>query len=438
MNNTVKSAALRHSTCVPLRTPTEVCRSWLCLILPAMLYVVSLATFSQPAHSQPQKTSQKPSVGILGLLVEDSGEGVNQEAAELSRVVTMQLRAHANNADSPYKAESRANRDFLELKLLFGCAEERPACIAAIGKDLLVDYLVFGRITQIGQTYRISLALFDIEKQGIIRTTSGSVSNRATSYEKNMETNKLLEQVLDMELTGSIYIVRDKQTINKTADIYVDGIYAGTAHPGISPTILQKVTVGNHSLRVTSQGYSSWQTRLNVQNQLVTKVTPVLIPQTQRKAKSRSPNQHWRTLFWVGAGVTAATAAGGILSGLRVNGSLQDKKTESLLALQQNEGITISSSDACGDAKTMNTAAPSTGLQAVVDACNKGQSAAVLTNTLFGTSAVVAIATSIFYYKGYIASGRKQEVRSAAKATRLQWFPQVTPTTVGGGLTLSF
>lgn len=142
----------------------------------------------------------------------------------------------------------------------------------------------------------------------------------------------------------------------------------------------------------------------------------------------------YRIGFWTTGIVAAASLAGATVTFLQVTGSLKTEKEDAIRAYQTMANDQLAVDDACGDARVrqdmgMNDAL----LGAVVDACDKGQSRAAVSNILQGVSLVSAVAAGYFLYKGYLQkSGASQE----ARALRIE--PVLSPEGVGAQMMLRF
>src|SRR5215471_2027996 len=53
-------------------------------------------------------------------------------------------------------------KDIVEVKLVFGCPDEAPACMSQAGKSLGASKLIFGNVKRSGQDYLVSLKMLDV------------------------------------------------------------------------------------------------------------------------------------------------------------------------------------------------------------------------------------------------------------------------------------
>jgi len=118
------------------------------MIRAAAAGVLALIACSAPIATPPPKPQlppqPQPRLAVLGLEPDDPAD------APLARELTTALRSVAAAAD--------IDRDLADMKQLGTCANEAAACIAAIGADLRVDYLVYGHVAN----GHLALALMDV------------------------------------------------------------------------------------------------------------------------------------------------------------------------------------------------------------------------------------------------------------------------------------
>ena len=113
-------------------------------------------------------------IAILGLEVVGP---VDLESVRVARELTDALRSRA--AAGPYAIAPNSNRELIDEKLMHRCDDERPACMAKIGRALSADHLLYGKIGRKSQGaastgYEISLRLLDINS-GHVRSWTNFV-----------------------------------------------------------------------------------------------------------------------------------------------------------------------------------------------------------------------------------------------------------------------
>ena len=114
-------------------------------------------------------------------------------------------------------------------------------------------------------------------------------------------------------------------------------------------------------------------------------------------------------MFWTSLVVTAGGVTAFTITGLKV----RDYEDQKLDAIDNSGGVITSgpNDNACLEADQKSYAP----LQKV---CSDGKSMATVTNVLVGVTAVAAIATGYFYYKGYVAPGKGGKKESGDQSKR--------------------
>src|SRR3954471_16439488 len=53
-------------------------------------------------------------------------------------------------------------KDLVEVKLVFACPDEAPACMAQAGKSMGASKVIFGNVKRAGTDYQVTLKLLDV------------------------------------------------------------------------------------------------------------------------------------------------------------------------------------------------------------------------------------------------------------------------------------
>ena len=145
------------------------------------------------------------------------------------------------------------------------------------------------------------------------------------------------------------------------------------------------------------------------------------------------PGGGYRIGAWTAAGLTGASIALAVISQGQIASSERDLRN-AVTAYQLASGDQLAIDDSCGDAETRTPNAMTAPLlAAVLDACDKGESAATRANIFYGTTAVLGVVSVFLFYKGYIASPGAEP---ATGTVQIQ--PTLTPQVVGAELTVRF
>ena len=149
----------------------------------------------------------------------------------------------------------------------------------------------------------------------------------------------------------------------------------------------------------------------------------------------RSGRGLYRAGFYASAGVAVTSI---VLAGVfhaQVGGSIKDDHIAAVTAYQESTGQALPIDDACTGARERRDGAfgnEADLLDDVISACDRGESRALMSNSLQFVTAVSVAAAGFFLYKGYLAKAP----RTRERATAL--IPTVTPSSVGAQLTVWF
>jgi len=252
--------------------------------------------------------------------------------------------------------------------------------------------------------------------------------------------------------------------------VNVDGarVTVGPRFIGLSEVgrpIRRDMLPGSHKVAVTARGYQDWTHTVRIKageermldvalqplaggapitDPGVTPVTPV-----ETADEGGSSNIGWKVAFWGSAAVTVGMAIGLGVTGSQVLG-LQEEKEDLVNAYRTRIGnrqaLPPSHDDICGDPRNAPGGASLTDAEVndLQGICDDGQSKALVTNVLIGTTIAAAALTGFLYYKAYISGGNKEkddgdvevEQTSASKDRELRW--AVSPAAGPGGASLGF
>jgi tetratricopeptide (TPR) repeat protein len=91
-------------------------------------------------------------LAVLGL------EGWSGDAVPRELVDALRARVNAG----PFVLAPDSEKELVDEKLLYNCTDERPSCMAAIGKDLGADALIYGSMTSQRAGYQVAITWFDV------------------------------------------------------------------------------------------------------------------------------------------------------------------------------------------------------------------------------------------------------------------------------------
>lgn len=183
--------------------------------------------------------------------------------------------------------------------------EADAACLAEIGGALGVDYLVYGELAKIGETYSVSLALLDTAKASAAGRANEKVSDSSKLLDETSRIARALVQPL-LESKKGFLVLEVRET---GAAVQVAGRTVGA-----SPIGRLELAMGPHEVRVEKDGFLPFARSVEVLPGQVTVETVTLVPNQEFIAEYESSASTIRTAAWITAGsAVVLLATGGVL-----------------------------------------------------------------------------------------------------------------------------
>jgi hypothetical protein len=408
----------------------------------------------------------KPTIAILGLEVIDDGSGIEPKTTQFSKELTEELRKRPKAGTGPYALAPGSDKDLLELKLLSGCESEGKDCMSAIGGDLAADRLLYGKVEKRSNGYQVSLKLLNVGAKTFERSISDIVPfGEATGANLASWGKKLYSKLTGATDQGTLVI---KANVDR-GTVYLDEQVKGNLSGGTAR--VAGLSEGKYKVAIEAEGHLRYEATVEVGGGGETVHEAELEKNAINDGKGgggvgpggdggggseiitgsvstdERPGGGYRAMFWTSLVLTAGSATGLTVFGLKVRGDDEEAKEAAIRAWQEDTGMQLDIGDACGDASGRLSGSPPSRdlLETVDDKCKKGERDALITNVFIGTTAVAAVATVFFYYKGYIASKQSREsANKTVKRTKkksgptLTFQPGVGPTEVTAGLRINF
>jgi hypothetical protein len=411
----------------------------------AVLAALTIFVASSDASAQ-----NKPSVAVLGLEVIDDGTGVDPQTTELAKMLTAALREGTRQDVSPYRMAPNSDKELLEVKLLSGCANEARNCMAQIGRDLGADWLIYGKVEKRDTGYQVTLKLLKVDTTAMERVTTEVIP-----FADNDE--KTIRQKWGRSLYNRLTGIPDQGNLTIQANVdqgrvFVDGQLATTLRRGRAR--IDGLVEGKHSVAIEAGGHARYEATVDIgpgeTEQLDARLQNLAVDSGggDGGGGDERPGGTSRALFWVAAGVTAASVAGFTVTGLTVL-SIEDsiESTEVTRGTDVPENFFIDQKPCPQlsmfttelDARTFPT------LNDVEDECARGATMKSVTNVLIGVAIAGGLASGYFYYAGYMQDdgddgevARRQKNKKNAPATTVQLTPTITPDYFGAGVKIEF
>ena len=335
-------------------------------------------------------------------------------------------------------------KDLVEVKLIFACSDEAPACLSQAGKSLGASKLIFGNVKKTGGDFMVTLKLLDVSRAVVESFTTDTVPGGRA----NATALRQLAPIWLAKLSG-----RGNGTITVRANfvgaaVSLDGTRVGVT--GTAPVVVSDVSPGKHEVSVEKSGYTTTKQEFTLAAgqslPLTLDLSPVSveIPKPQGhpegevhgaqlgagssgegEGSAGNGHQAARAGFWVAVVGTAASAGLAVKYGLDVRDINQQ--------LDQYRRFTCSTSptgvcDSQGTASQPLTAVQKSSVSTLTDKGNKDQT---LQWVFVGVGGAFAVAGGYLLYKGYLAAEGQGNGGQSASNHGLRIFPTATASAQG-------
>lgn len=391
--------------------------------------------------------AQQKSVAVLGLEVKDSGGGMSMGTVRLANALTDGLRKQASLGNGPYRLAPNTKKGLAEMKLLAGCDDDGPKCLARIGSALGAEILLFGKLERTGSGAKVSLQLIDVKRARKIKGVTDSIPE-AEWDNLDRWARTLYAKLVGLPVDGSLTI----QSNASTGTVYVDGSASGQIAGGTAT--LDTLPEGRHRIAVESPGYRRWDGEVSIKAGQSSRVNVELRAVSSTAGPeigTEEPGGGYRVAFWTALGIGAAVGAFQAVNWFVLRPSAADDVDAAGQALGDNDVMILQ--NAAGnlfepDANNNNVlvtdnlcaaldkAGNDSSFQNIAelqDACDKGKRTATFSYVAIGVGAAAGAAAAFFFYKGYVSSGDSSGERSSVRVS-----PQIGPNAAAVGVSIDF
>lgn len=221
------------------------------LALLSILLPLALVSAARPAHAD-------VTVAVLGLDAIDIPE-------ETAALVTDALRARAEKSQG---VRLLPGKELAEVKLIFGCMDEKPVCLAQAGRSMGADRLVYGSLRRArgASVYTLVLKQLSVRADQVDRFLSEPVPARVMT-QGNAELSALAQRWLGVVLLNGLFGGLEITSDPPGAQITLDGVAVGQA-----PLQLRDVAAGSHVAQFTLPGHAPMVRTVEVKGGLVHEV----------------------------------------------------------------------------------------------------------------------------------------------------------------------
>jgi hypothetical protein len=220
-----------------------------------------------------------PDVGlaVLGLEPVDVPEPLAQQ-------LTDALRQRASSTGGVRMVQGK---DLIEVKMVFGCAEELPTCMAQAGKTLGADKLLYGIVKKGSSknTVTVALKLLDVKTAVVEKFVNDTVQKRELAGSNvNGVAGRWFSQLIEIESKPTLTVTSDPSGAAVTVD--------GSGY-GRTPVTLRDLTPGAHTVVVSMPGRQtvtrSVELRAGGSHDVVATLEPEAPPVVVRKEPVKPP-----------------------------------------------------------------------------------------------------------------------------------------------------
>jgi len=329
-------------------------------------------------------------------------------------------------------------KDLVEVKLVFACPDEAPACLSQAGKSLGASKLIFGNVKKTGGDFQVTVKLLDVNRAVVESFTTDTVAGGKA----NATALRQLAPIWLAKLSG-----KGSGTISVRANfagaaVSLDGTKVGVT--GTAPVVISDVSPGKHEVAVEKSGYTTTKQEFTLAAgqslPLTLDLSPVSVevpkpehggaappipgagePAADGQAEGAS-RAGARIGFWVAVAGTIASGALALKFGLDV------KDINQQLDQYRRFSCTSSQTGLC-DSKGQ-PAAPLTADQksTVATKTDTGNRDQTLQWVFVGVGGAFAVAGGYLLYKGYLASEGNGQ---SASNHGLRIFPTATASSRG-------
>lgn len=324
-------------------------------------------------------------------------------------------------------------KDLVEVKLVFACPDEAPACLSQAGKSLDAAKLIYGNLKKAeGGDVQITLKLLDVNRAVVESFVTDTIPKQhADASALRQQASGWLAKLSGKE-NGSISI----RANFPGASVSLDGTRVGVT--GSSPVVVSDIAPGRHEVAVEKSGYTTTKQEFTLAAgqslPLTLDLSPVSVevprperapgaPASPEPGEGGSSNHTLsRVGFWVAVVGTLGSAAAAAKFGLDVRDVNQQ--------LDQYRRFPCSSSPTgvCNikgqSAQPLTAAERST----VTSKTDQGTTDQTLQWVFVGMSGAFAVAGGYLLYKGYLSNDSDN---TSASNHGLRIFPTASASAAG-------
>lgn len=367
-------------------------------------------------------------VGLLGI------DGASVPGG-MGPAVTDALRRHLPTLQG---MRVEMSQDLAEIKMVFNCTDEAPACMAKVGRSLGVQRLIYGSIkkpTPPATQYTVAIKQLNVADSTVEKFITESVAPEMLTP-ANPQLDELAQRWLKLllidGLRGSLRITSQPAG----ATVLLDGTALG-----VTPFSYADVNVGDHVVRLELDGYTPVDRPLLLRGGQTYEVTAELKPVVAAGRGRTDWSKVTRYTSYVSGGLAAAAALAAIGTWRGYVGAQEAASTQldSLSGSLLLNGQLDRYSSFFGSSEQLSRCADVAGLQGnpsyqgYLAECQRGNTLANATTGLWvaaGAFAAVSVTSAIVSWIVRTPEGRKPESRSTGLLQMPKLGAAISPTGV--------
>jgi hypothetical protein len=343
-------------------------------------------------------------------------------------------------------------RDLVEVKLVFSCPDEAPACMTQAAQSIGSSKIIFGNVQPVGtDAYLVTLKLLDAER-GVVETW---ISEQITKAQTNSVALRVPVQKWFATLVGQSSPGAIKVTGGVVgATVSIDGVQAGLlAADGLT---IAGVAAGPHQLAVIKAGYEKAERAVTLASggleKVVIQMKPIEVPgaapeaaptaepavpaatESEPSPAPQAPNQGSRVGAWalLGLGMVSVGLGGYFSYKVTAVNSTLDPYRRYPCPSSAGVNAGVQACDTSGKYRPLdsNESAFAQSEQ------NTGNTYAKLQWVGYGVGGVLLVTSGVLFYRGYFAKPTQEA--SNKRRTNLIVLPAFAPNSVGALAFLRF
>lgn len=365
---------------------------------------------------------------VLGL--EALGGVPDSLATEITEALRQRVAATKGN-------DLLQGKDLIELKLVFACPDEAPACMSQAGKSLGAAKLIFGNVKPSGNDYAVTLKLLDVNRAVVESFTADAIPKNRSDPNALRALAPVWLAKLSGKAVGSVQV----RANFSGAAVSLDGTRVGVT--GTDAVVVSDVAPGRHEVSVEKSGYTTSKQEFTLAAGQSLPLTLVLNPVSVEVpkpepgaaepllgagARDTSDAEGTHTLthigFWVATAGTVASAALALKFGLDVRDINKQLDQYRRFPCAGSPTATCDGNGKTNVSPTLTTSEK----QAVHTLTDDGNRDEVLQWVFVGLSGAFAVGSAVLFYKGYLAN---DDSHARASNHGLRIFPTATASARG-------